>query len=165
MVQQGIITPVGDEPSECCHPIALVAKNNGVPITVDLTKFNSQVSHPTHPLSTPFTVVHSVTPSSRYFTTADALHFYWKIELAEKDQHLTKFITPYRWYKNCRDPMCFEATGIAYCFLGDIGLQGVTSFIKVVYEIFLFDEDLPSHFRRIHQKLTRCHTYGITLNK
>ncbi|XP_076047356.1 uncharacterized protein LOC143028884 [Oratosquilla oratoria] len=38
MVQQGIITPVGEEPSEWCHPIVLLAKNKGVRITVDLDK-------------------------------------------------------------------------------------------------------------------------------
>ena len=50
MVKQGIITPVGDEPSDWCHPLVVVAKNRGVRITVDLTKLNSQVSRPTHPL-------------------------------------------------------------------------------------------------------------------
>ncbi|XP_076035384.1 uncharacterized protein LOC143021659 [Oratosquilla oratoria] len=85
MVQQSIITPVGDEPSEWCHPMVLLAKNKGVRITVDLTKLNSQVTPPTRPSPTQFAAVHSVTPSARFLTTADALHGYWQIDLAEED--------------------------------------------------------------------------------
>ena len=33
MVEQGIITPAGDEPSEWCHTMVLVAKNTGVRVT------------------------------------------------------------------------------------------------------------------------------------
>lgn len=165
MVQQGIIAPVGDEPSEWCHPMVLVAKNKGVRITVDLTKLNSQVSRPTHPSPTPFAAVRSVTPSARYFTTADALHGYWQMELAEEDQHLTTFITPYGRYKHRRGPMGFAATGDAYCLRGDMALQGVANCSKVVDDILLFDKDLPTHIGRINQMLTRCRTHGITLNK
>ncbi|XP_076044716.1 uncharacterized protein LOC143027329 [Oratosquilla oratoria] len=165
MVQQGIITPVGDEPSEWCHPMVLVAKNKGVRITVDLTKLNSQVTRPTHPSPTPFAAVRSVTPSARFFTTADALHGYWQMDLAEEDQRLTTFITPYGRYKHCRGPMGFAATGDAYCLRGDAALQGVANCVKVVDDVLLFDDDLPSHFRRIHHMLTRCRDHGITLNK
>ena len=50
MVRQGIITPVGEGPSDWCHPLVVVAKpKGGVRITVDLTKLNSQVRRPTHP--------------------------------------------------------------------------------------------------------------------
>lgn len=165
MLDQGIITPAGDEPSEWCHPMVVVPKTNGVRVTVDLSKLNSQVHRPTHPSPTPFTAVRSVSPSSRYFTTADALHGYWQIELAEEDRHLTTFITPYGRYMHCRGPMGFAATGDAYCLRGDMALQGVTNCVKVVDDILLFDDDLPTHIHRIHQMLTRCRTYGITLNK
>ena len=115
----------------------------------DLTKLNSQVSRPTHPLPIPFAAVRSVTPSSRFFTTADALHGYWQIELTEEDRHLTTFITPYGRYMHCRGPMGFAATGNTYCLRGDMALQGVTKCVKVVDDILLFDEDLPTHIRRI----------------
>ncbi|XP_068246738.1 uncharacterized protein [Palaemon carinicauda] len=94
MVTQGIIKPAGDEPSEWCHPLVVVAKDSGVRITVDLTKLNSQVSRPTHPSLTPFAAIRSVNSKARYFTTADALCGYWQMALAEEDQHLTTFITP-----------------------------------------------------------------------
>lgn len=165
MARQGIIAPAGDEPSEWCHPMVLVPKNNGVRITVDLTKLNSQVLRPAHPSPTPFSAIRSVTPSAKYFTTADALHGYWQMELAEEDQHLTTFITPFGRFKHCRGPMGFAATGDAFCLRGDMALQGITNCAKVVDDILLFDEDFQTHIQRIHQMLTRCREHGITLNR
>lgn len=165
MVTQGIIKPTGDEPSEWCHPLVVVAKDKGVRITVDLTKLNCHVSRPAHPSPTPLAAVRAVDSAARYFTTADALHGYWQMELAEEDQHLTTFITPYGRYQHCRGPMGFAATGDAYCFRGDLALQGVRNCVKVVDDILLFDEDLLSHYQRIHELLTRCRKHCITLNR
>nr|XP_027213220.1 uncharacterized protein LOC113806302 [Penaeus vannamei] len=102
LVQQGIITPVGNKPSEWCHPMVLVTKpGNGVRITVDLTHLNSQVSRPTHPSPTPADAICTITPSAKFFTKADALHGYWQMDLAEEDRHLTTFITPHGRYWGC----------------------------------------------------------------
>ncbi|XP_069978514.1 uncharacterized protein [Penaeus vannamei] len=118
LVQQGIISPVGDKPSEWYHPMVLVPKpGNGVRITVDLTHLNSQVSRPTHPSPTPADAIRTITPSAKFFTKADALHGYWQMDLAEEDRHLTTFITPHGRYYHCRGPMGFAATGDAYCLL------------------------------------------------
>ena len=165
MVQQGIIKPCGDEPSEWCHPLVVVPKAKGVRITVDLTKLNSQVSRPAHPSPTPLAAVRTVDSTAKFFTTADALHGYWQMELAEEDRHLTTFITPYGRFHHCRGPMGFAATGDAYCYRGDQALQGMTKCIKVVDDILLYDDNLETHYHRIHELLTRCRKYGITLNR
>lgn len=125
MVAQGIITPVGDQPSPWCHPLVAVAKPiGGIRITTDLSKLNSQVERPAHPSPSPFSAIRSIDPSSRYFTTMDALCGYWQIPLAEEDQALTTFITPYGRYRYLRSPMGFSASGDAYCMRGDMALQG-----------------------------------------
>lgn len=61
--------------------------------------------------------------------------------------------------------MGFSATGDAYCHRGDVALQGLQNCVKVVDDILLFDDDLPTHLKRIHQMLSRCREHGITLNK
>ncbi|XP_068230979.1 uncharacterized protein [Palaemon carinicauda] len=166
MVAQGIIKPAGDDPSAWCHPLVVVAKNGtGVRITVDLTKLNSQVSRPAHPSPTPYTAIRSVDRKSRFFTTADALYGYWQMELAEEDRHLTTFITPYGRFIHCRGPMGFAATGDAFCLRGDMALQGVQNCVKVIDDLLLYDEDYVTHLQRIHEVLTRCRKFGITLNK
>ncbi|XP_064106938.1 uncharacterized protein LOC135215912 [Macrobrachium nipponense] len=52
--------------------------------------------------------------------------------------------------------MGFSATGDAYCLRGDMALQGVPNCVKVVDDILLSDEDLPSQLQHVHQMLTRC---------
>ena len=165
MVTQGIITPAGDHPSPWCHPLVAVPKpNGGVRITTDLSKLNSQVSRPAHPSPTPFAAIRSIPPGSKFFTTVDALHGYWQLELAEEDQDLTTFITPYGRYKYLRGPMGFAATGDAFCRRGDEALSGLQNCVKVVDDILLYDEDLMSHLHKVHNILTRCRATGITLN-
>ncbi|XP_068238582.1 uncharacterized protein [Palaemon carinicauda] len=165
MVQQGIIKSCGDEPSEWCHPLVVVPKAKGVRITVDLTKLNTQVSRPAHPSPTPIAAVRTVDPTAKFFTTADAIHGYWQMELAEEDRHLTTFITPYGRFQHCRGPMGFADTGDAYCYRGDLALQGMKKCVKVVDDILIFDDDLLSHYHRIHELLTCCRKNGITLNR
>lgn len=165
MVTQGVITPAGEDPSPWCHPLVAVAKpNGGVRITTDLSKLNSQVSRPAHPSPTPFATIRSVDPKARWYTTVDALCGYWQIELAEEDQPLTTFITPYGRYRYCRGPMGFVATGDAFCLRGDMALQGMTNLVKVVDDILLYDEDYLTHLHRVHEVLSRCRKHGITLN-
>ena len=165
MVAQGIIAPAGDSPSPWCHPLVAVAKpNGGVRITTDLSKLNGQVSRPAHPSPTPFAAIRSVDPKARYFTTVDALCGYWQLELAEEDQHLTTFITPYGRYRYLRGPMGFAATGDAFCLRGDAALQGVSNCVKVVDDVLLYDEDFLQHLQRINVILARCRANGITLN-
>lgn len=165
LVRQGIIRPAGDEPSDWCHPLVIVPKDSGVRFTVDLTNLNRHVSRPTHPAPSPYDAVRSVSPNAKYFSTMDALHGYWQLQLAEEDQHLTTFITPHGRFMHCRGPMGFSATGDEYCLRGDRALQGVENCTKVVDDILLHDEDLPTHVKRIQQLLTRCRDHGITLNK
>ncbi|MPC72589.1 Retrovirus-related Pol polyprotein [Portunus trituberculatus] len=117
---QGIIAPAGDDPSPWCHPRFAVQKpNGGVRITTDLSHLNRQVSRPAHSSPTPFPAIRSVDPQAQYFTTIDALQGYWQLELAEEDQALTIFITPYGRFKYLRGPMGFAATGDAFCLRGD----------------------------------------------
>ena len=166
LVTQGIIKPAGDTPSEWCHPLVVVPKNNnGVRLTVDLTKLNSQVSRPAHPAPTPFAAIRSVDPKARFFTTMDALCGYWQMELAEEDQHLTTFITPYGRFQHCRGPMGFAATGDAFCLRGDMALQGIENCTKVVDDVLLYDEDFLTHLQRTYDVLMRCRESGITLNR
>ena len=143
--------------------VPVAKQSGGVRIATDLSKLNSQASRPAHLSPTPFQAIHSVDSKEHYFSTVDALCGYWQIELAEEDQHLRIFITPYGRYKYCRGPLGFAATGDAFCLRGDIALQGLTNCVKVVDDILLYDEDYFDRLCRIHDALSRCHRHGITL--
>ena len=165
MVAQGVIAPAGDDPSPRCHPMVVVVKaNGGVRITTDLSKLNSQVSRPTYSSLTLFAATRRVSPQAQYFTTIDALFGYWQIPLAEEDQPLTTFITPYARFRYLRGPMGFAATGDAFCRRGDLALQEVLQCVKQVDDIFLYDEDYMTHLCRVNQFLARYRAHGIILN-
>ena len=165
MVQQGIIVPAGDDPTPWCHPLVTVAKPTGcVRLTVDSSNANGQTLRPTHPSPTPHSAVRQVDPRARYFTTMDALYGYWQMKLAEEDQHITTFITPWGRFRFCRGPMGFVATGDEFCRRGDVALAGVEHCAKVVDDILLWDEDYTTHLERVYEVLVRCRTHGITIN-
>lgn len=166
MVQQGIIAPLGDEPSEWCHPMSLVPKSDGsVRICVDLTKLNQFVERPLHPLPTPKEVVTQVPPGARYFATLDAKCGYWQLPLQDDSQRFTVFITPFGRYKFLRAPMGLTSTGDEYCRRGDAALQGLSNHVKLVDDILVFSKTPEEHERHLRSLLDRCRQHGITLNR
>ena len=73
MTRQGIVKPLGDSPTRWCHPLVVVPKSNGgVRLCVDLTKLNTFVRRPIHPMKTPKEAVSNIKPVSKYFSTLDA---------------------------------------------------------------------------------------------
>ncbi|XP_068226633.1 uncharacterized protein [Palaemon carinicauda] len=123
IVAQGIIEPVVDQPSPWCHPLVVVAKpTGGVFVTTDLSKYSM-----------------------------DALCGYWQIPLAEEDQALTTFITPYGRYCYRRSPMGFSASEDACCRRGDIALQGIQQCVKMgrqqIHKILSWKRFAPQHVR------------------
>ena len=48
---------------------------------------------------------------------------------------------------------------------GDEALTGIKNMQKVVEDIIIFNDDLPSHIESVRQVLQRCAEHGITLNK
>ena len=112
MVQQGIIDPLGDKPTDLCHPVVVVAKQKGgVRICVDLiTELNKQIKRSIYPISTPKDAVANTELKSIFFTTVDAKHGYWQLPLDEVLQDLTTFITPCGRYKFLRAPMGLSST-------------------------------------------------------
>lgn len=166
MVHHGIITPLGDEPSDWCHPLVLISKpNGGVRICVDLTKLNRHVKRPLHPLSTPREAVSSINVNTKIFPTLDAKSGYWQLSLQECSQHLTTFITQLGRFRFLRAPMDLVSTGDEYCQRGDLAFQGLSNVVKVVYDILVYDETLEDHAHHLRVVLTTCRQHGITINE
>lgn len=73
-MNQGILKPLEDDPSDWCHPMVVVPKpNGGFRITNDLSKLNRQVSCSAHPIPTLFTAIRSISQQSGILTTMDVL--------------------------------------------------------------------------------------------
>ena len=96
MVARNIIRPLGDEPSQWCHPMVVVpTSKGGVRICVDLTKLNKCIDRPSYSAKTPREAVTAIDNKAKYFSTFDAKNGYWQLPLEECSQPLTTFITPY----------------------------------------------------------------------
>ena len=163
--RKGIIKEV-EKPTEWCHPMVVVPKkdSNDPRVCVDLTKLNQHVRRGPHPVSTPHDVITSIGKNSRYFTKLDAKSGYFQIAIAEEDQPLTTFITPWKRYMFCRAPMGLVSSGDEYLRRGDQALDGIPRTCKVVDDILAHDEDYASHLDHVWTILERCDRYGITLN-
>ena len=104
-VAAGVIEPV-TEATDWVHPLVVVPKpNGGIRLCVDLQKLNQYVKRPYYPTRSPSEVVSNIAPSSKFFTTLDAVKGYWQVLLEEESQILTTFITPYGRFKFLRAPM------------------------------------------------------------
>ena len=119
MEAQKIIAPLKDEPSAWCHPLEIVPISNGkVWICVDLTKLNKHVSHSHYPLKYPKEALAEIPRSARYFSTLDATHGYWQVQLEEASQSLTTFIAPWGRIQFLRSLMGLLSTGDEFIAAG-----------------------------------------------
>ena len=165
MVEDQIISEI-TEPTEWCHPIVVVPKkdSDNIRLCVDLTKLNKHVKRATYPMVTPYDAVSSISRGANFFTTLDAKTGYWQIPIAEEDQHLTTFITPWGRYKFLRAPMGLISSGDEYTRRGDQALGHVKNTIKIVDDILIHDTDYKSHIKNVWSILEKCEENRITLN-
>ena len=165
MLEQGIIERVGDRPTQWCHPIVVIPKQDGgVRMTVDLTKLNSQVLRTVHNAKTPWDAVREVVQGAKFFTVCDAVKGYWQLELHEDSRDLTTFLTPWGRFRYRRAPMGFISTGDSYNYQGDLAIDGLERTIKVVDDVLIASRTREEHLRDVKAFLDRCLEHGITLN-
>ena len=87
MTRQRIVKPLGDYPTRWCYPLVVVpTSKGGVRLCVDLTKLNTFVRRPIHPMKTSKEAVSNIKPESKYFSTLDATQGYWHIALSQESQ-------------------------------------------------------------------------------
>lgn len=165
MVQKNIIKEV-TEPTSWCHPMVPTPKkdSNEVRVCVDLTRLNKFVRRGAHPVLTSNEAVSSIKKGSRYFSTMDAKFGYWQVLIAEEDQELTTFITPWGRYKFLRAPMGLSISGDEYNRRGDEALRTATNTVKIVDDILVSDDDYQQHLNHVWHVLSKCKEQRITLN-
>ena len=71
-------------------------------------------------------------PGAKWFTTMDTMMGYFQIPIAEEDQDLTCFITPWGRYKCKRTPMGLVSSEDEYNRRGDLAIDDTTQTVKIV---------------------------------
>ncbi|KAK3854724.1 hypothetical protein Pcinc_038818 [Petrolisthes cinctipes] len=164
LLAKDIIAKV-DYPTVWCHPIVpLAKKTSGVRLCVDLTRLNRYVKRPTYPVQSPHDVVARIGSEAFWFTTMDAKMGYFQVKIAEEDQDLTCFITPWGRYKFKRAPMGLVSSGDEYNRRGDQVLGDIPRTMKVVDDILAYDTRYKDHLSHVITIIQRCDKHGITLN-
>ncbi|KAK4329508.1 hypothetical protein Pmani_000139 [Petrolisthes manimaculis] len=164
LLDKGIIEKV-DYPTSWCHPIVPVPKKqSGVRLCVDLTRLNRHVKRPVYPVRSPHDAIVSVGQEAAWFPTLDAKMGYFQIKIAEEDQDLTCFITPWGRYKFRRAVMGLVSSGDEYNRRGDQALGDVPNTIKIVDDILVYDSTYSAQLDHVIQVVQRCDQHGITLN-
>lgn len=164
LLDKDIIEKV-DYPTDWCHPIVPVPKKpSGVRLCVDLTRLNRYVRRPAYPVRSPHDAISSM-GSAAWFTTLDAKMGYFQIKIAEEDQDLTCFITPWGRFKFKRAVMGLVSSGDEYNQRGDKALGDIPQTIKIVDDILAYDTTYKDHLSHVINIVHRCDQHGVTLNR
>ncbi|XP_045137194.1 uncharacterized protein LOC123519755 [Portunus trituberculatus] len=130
LLDKDIIEKV-DYPTDWCHPIVPVPKKpSGVRLCVDLTRLNRYVRRPAYPVRSPHDAISSM-GSAAWFTILDAKMGYFQIKIADEDQDLTCFITPWGRFKFKRAVMGLVSSGDEYNQRGDKALGDIPQTIRM----------------------------------
>ena len=114
----------------------------GVRLCVDLTKLNTFVRQPMHPMKTPKEAVSNI----KYFSTLDATQGYWQIALSKESQELITFLTPWGRYLFLRSPVVLSSTRDEYCRRGDIVIAGLSNVEKVMGDVIMIDDNFDQQW-------------------
>ncbi|XP_064116668.1 uncharacterized protein LOC135222514 [Macrobrachium nipponense] len=154
-----------DYPTEWCHPMVPIAKKmGGVRLCVDLTRLNRYVRRPTYPVRSPHDAISSMDAGARWFTTLDAKMGYFQIKIADEDQDLTCFITPWGRYKFKQAVMGLISSGDEYNRRGDQALGDIPRTVKIVDDILVYDSSYRDHLAHVITLVQKCDKFGMTLN-
>jgi len=157
---------VGENP-EWIHPMVVVPKKNSNEprVTGDFTSLNPYVKRPGYPTKIPSEEIKQVPSGMKFFTTLDARHGYWQVELDKKSRPLTTFITPWGCYRFCRNAMGLITAGDEHNRRGDEALASIGNVRKVVENVLIYSKDWKLHVKLVRKVLQRCQEHGITLSK
>ena len=163
LIAKDIIVRV-EYPAPWCHSIVPVAKKpSGVKLCVDLTRLNRYVKRRTYPVRSPHDDVASIGTEAFLITTMDAKMGYFQVKIADENQGLTCFITPWGRFKFKRAPMGLVSSGDEYNRRGDQILDSPQT-VRIVDDVLAHDPSYKDHLIHVIAILQRCDQYGITLN-
>ena len=169
LTRNDIIAPV-NEPSEWISALLVVAKPNGVRICIDpkLT-LNKALLRNHHLMPTLDDILPDLT-KAKCFSSVDAAHAFWHVELDDESSRLTVFETPfgrYRWKR-----LCFGISVAPEEFQSRLqselaGLNG----IKIIADDILIygcgettEDAVVDHDKNLRALFERARSCGLRLN-
>ena len=140
-----------DTRTEWCSPGFFVLKGDGksVRLVTDYTKLNSFVERPVHPFPSVIDILQAIPASANFFAKFDAVNGYFQIPLDEPSSRLTTFLLPSGRYRYLRIPQGLNASSDEWCRLSLAVEEGLTWARKIVGDVLIWANDVPSLRARI----------------
>ena len=139
-----VIAPV-TEPTEWCAPAFFVPKSDRKKerIVIDYTKLNKFLKRPS------ISFGESIPAGTRYFAKMDAMHCYFQLPLDDPSSKITTFLLPSGRFRYLRAPVGISSTSDEWCCHSDRALEGLSFAKKIVDDILVWADDLPTLYDRI----------------
>jgi hypothetical protein len=103
-------------------------------------------------------------PNSKIFSTFDALHGYWQIELDEESSKLCTFQTPWGRYRFKRLPFGISTSGDAFIQALTEKFSNLEGVEVIVDDILVHGRNIEEHNGRVEAMLQRASEIGLTIN-
>lgn len=151
-------------PETWCHRMVITRKQNGEPRrTVDMQSLNDESLRQTHHTKPPFQQALEI-PKDTYKTVLDAFNGYHSVAIAEKDRHLTTFITEWGRLRYRTAPQGYLASGDGYTHRFDLVTQGVKNVHRNIDDSLLHQNSIQEIFTATAEYLTLLGENGILQN-
>ena len=118
-----------------------------------------------HPFPSVIDILQAIPASARVFAKFDAVNGYFQIPLDEPSSRLTTFLLPSGRYRYLRIPQGLNASSDEWCGRSDAVVEGLLWSRKIVDDILIWADDLPSLRTRIDEISHRARDLNIVLSK
>ena len=110
-------------------------------------------------------IVQSIPAGSRFFAKMDAIHGYFQLSVEEESSKITTFLLPSGRYRYLRAPMGLSSSSDEWCRQSDRAIEGLPFTRKIVDDILIWADSMPSLIERIRIVAKRCQEMNIILSK
>ncbi len=163
MEEMGVIRKV-EEPTDWCHPIVLVKKDNGsIRLCLDLTRLNSAVKREFYQLESVDETLAKL-GECKIMTKLDANSGYWQMPLDDESQLKATFITPFGRFCPTRGPFGLSSMQEIFNKRLDKIILGLPGVVKSTDDFLVTGKNMAEHDERLRGLLKRLSDHGVTLN-
>ena len=163
MEEMGVTRKV-EEPTDWCHPIVLVKKENGsIRLCLDLTRLNTAVKREFYQLESVDETLAKL-GECNIMSKLDANSGYWQMPLDEESQLKATFITPFGRFCPTRGPFGLSSMQEIFNKRLDKIISGLPGVVKSTDDFLVTGKDMAEHDERLRGLLKRLSDHGVTLN-
>lgn len=155
-----------EQPTEWCAPMVAQNKNRKVRICFDFTELNKFVKREVYQLPSVDETL-SKLQESVVFTKLDFSKRFWQLNLNEKSQKYTTFLTPFGRFSYKRIPLGITSAPEIFQRTVNNIIAEVKSDRVIVHadDILIAGRNVEEHDELVHKVLTVLKNHGLTINK